>query len=251
MKKLIAVMGAELHAVNGMQQLNRETWAQDISLLGDYKFFIGNGPSDDGIIRNISLKEDEVRLNVPDDKAHLLYKVIATLRWALDHGYDRILKTCTDTYSNIPSLVHENLDADYIGAPVGTLGQIYAGTNCYGFLQGSSTWFSAKAAEIIIKDAIPTMNRVMPEAFKYNGLICPYPHSDDLWEAQALTPYLWRGEIKARSENGYTNGPLTYHFGYNKEIPYWSEKFDRWMRGLYANRNNITEMNYVHERRID
>lgn len=244
-------MGAEAHSENGMCDLQRETWARDTQPFADVKFFIGHGPSDDGIIRNLTLKDDEVRLDVPDAKAHLLYKVVEIFRWALAHDFDRVLKICTDTFCNIPALAQENLDADYIGAPVGTLGQLYAGTNCYGFYQGSATWFSRKAAQIVIDEAIPAMNRLIGPAFAYNGLICPYPHSDDLWEAQALTPYINCGEIKTRSENGYCNGPLTFHFGYNKEIPYWSEKYPRWMRGLASKKGNNTEMQYIHERRLD
>ena len=244
MKALIAVMGAEVHSQNGIQQASRETWAKDISLFADFRVFVGQG--------EMPLKEDEVRVDVPDIKDYILYKVVALLRWALERNYEHILKIDTDLFVNCTEMVRENYSGiDYVGSPVGKLGEYYAGTNCYGFLQGSATWLSAKAAKIVVDEVVRKMDSLLPDAQKYNGIICPYPHSEDLWIAQVLTPRILSGELRARADNRYAEGPLTFHFGYDKGMPYWMPKFEKWMKDLYAARGNNVLMKQIHEHRMD
>lgn len=235
MKILAAVMGAIPHAA--LHQVSRETWGQDFSQIGDLRFFIGHG--------DYELKADEVRVDCPDDKDHILYKTVELLKWALAREYDLIFKLDTDTYCNVDEIVKRDYSGyDYVGAPVGNIGDFYSGTNCYSFLQGSATWVSAKAARIVIDEAIPTMNRVMPAAMAYNGLICPYPHSEDLWIGQALTPHIKSGYLRALPDWSYSDGPYTYHFARSAK-----HKMERWMRALHDARPNLERMQEIHRAR--
>jgi len=243
MKTLIAVMGAEPHILNGMHQLQRETWGQDAHLLGDLRFFLGRG--------EVPLQEDEVMLDCGDDLLNLMHKDEEIFRWALRRGYEGILKVDTDSYVNAAEIARQDYSGlDYVGSPTGTLGEFYAGTEAYSFLQGSATWFSAKAARIAMNEAVTYM-RSMKDAFmRFNGVICPYPQSDDLWTAQVFTPYLRRGELRALPDRRYTNGPLTFHFGHNKQAPFWMEKFRAWAYGLHASRMDHGRMAEIHARRM-
>lgn len=239
MKILFAVMGALPHALNGIHQASRETWVRDAPQLGDFRFFIGHG--------DYQQQEDEVRVDIPDDKAHILYKTVEILKWAIDRGYDMILKTDTDTYVNINEMAKAVPGHDYVGSPVGTLGEIYAGTNCYSFIQGSATWLSARAARVVIDEAIPAMERIMPSAMRYNGLICPYPHSEDLWIAQALTPHLNAGSLRALSDNRYSYGPLTFHYGARPPALRTNPQgLFTWFRMLHESRSDVERMMRVH-----
>jgi hypothetical protein len=229
MKILFAVVGCEAHIQNGLHQLIRETWATDVPASCDFRFFVGHGET--------VLHPDSVRLDVPDDLEHVLYKSVEILRWSLDHGYHHTLKVTTDTYVNIPEISKVDINYDYIGAPVGRIGGLYGPTNVCGFYQGASTWLSDRAADIVVREAIPRMEELLPEAKKYDGLICPYPHSEDLWIGQVL------GSVRWMDDPRYTNGPLTYHFARAKS------PIEDWFHGLHQASPNIPEMQRIHESR--
>jgi hypothetical protein len=240
MKLLAGVMGAEPHALNGMHQMSRETWVRDFSEIGDCRFFVGHG--------GIPLQPDEIRVDVPDDKEHILYKTVAIMKYMLENDYDMVLKLDTDTFVNVNSMRQQNYEGlDYVGAPVGTLGEYYAHTEAYSFIQGSATWLSRKAAKIIIDKAVPNMLNSLERLMKYNGLICPYPHSEDLWIGQVLTPYIKSGDIKALSDYGYSKGPLTYHFALTRK----DTGFKCWMYGLHAAVPNTDKMDQIHKDRSE
>jgi hypothetical protein len=236
-KILVAVMGCEFHAENGIQQMSRETWVQDVDKIGDFKFFIGRG--------NLSLKDDEHRVDAIDDKEHLLFKVVEILKYALENNYDMIFKLDNDTYVNVDAVsktIPGYAGYDYIGVPVGVPREPYGQTNVYSFLQGSATWLSARAAAIVIKEAIPSMIRIMPEAMKFNGLICPYSHSEDLWVAQVLMP---EQQLNILADYRYSNGDLTFHYALPKE----GNKFKDWMFKLHESRHDINKMMMIHQSR--
>jgi hypothetical protein len=219
-----------------MHDLARETWGKDINQLGDLKFFVGHGDYID--------KPDVVQLNVPDGKDSLIYKVKAILEWMLHYKYDMILKIDGDTYINVPEILKAGVpDADYAGAVVGQLGDIYAGTNLYSFIQGSASWLSNTAAKIVVDHIIPSYERLAPKALKYSGLVSPHPHSEDLWVGQALSQHILYQTIRAVEDKRYGDGPLTYHFARDKQTV---DVFN-YMRKLHAARPDLDKMRYIHD----
>lgn len=230
-------MGAIPHAYNGLHQVSRDTWIPGFSKIGDVKFFVGR--------EDYKLQPDEIRVDCPDTSNYILYKTVELLKWALEREYDMVLKLDTDTFCNVEELARQDYSGlDYVGAPVGTIGQLYAGTNCYGFMQGSATWLSAKAARVVISEAIPKMMQLLPECKKYDGTISPYPHSEDLWVAQALTPGILSGDIKVLCDGGYSGGPITYHFARSNKADIVS-----WMTRLHETRNDLKQMRAIHDSR--
>lgn len=192
------------------------------------------------------MQQDEIRVDVPDDKAHILYKSVEIMKYVLANDYDMVLKLDTDTYVNVGLLMQQNYTGfDYIGAPVGTLGEPYAHTAAYSFIQGSASWLSRKAAQIVVDMAISGMLQSLEPFFKYNGLICPYPHSEDLWIGQVLTPYIKSGEIRALADYGYSRGPLTYHYALTRK----EDGFRNWMHELHNARPNEARMDKIHKDR--
>ena len=235
MKTLVAVMACGADCCRQAQQLSRETWVRDVSKLGDFKFFLGRGVW--------NLLPDEEMLDVPDDKWHIIYKTVGILKWMLERDYDMILKIDNDTFLNIPELAQQNYEGlDYIGAPVGTLPDLYSNTTAYSFIQGSAQWLSRKAARFVVDEVIPTMERLKPEFMQYRGLISPFEHSEDLWIAQVLCPRIKAGEIKVLADQRYTNGDLTFHFALDKDHC----DFKKWMRGLYESRGDKAKMERIH-----
>lgn len=233
MKILFAVMSAEHYIFNGMDTLIRDTWAKDAAQYGDFRFFCGRGDT--------VLPGDYVRVDAPDDKDNLIYKVVEILRWALDHGYDRILKVDIDTFVNCNLMAEQDLEYDWIGTPLGKLGEMYGKTGAWSFVQGSAMWLSALAAKIIVRDAIHKMNEVREELMNANGIISPYPHSEDLWIGQVLGPCVDgypddEESLTALADTRYSNGPLTYHFAICHSTctqDKWRERLAHWFSHLH------------------
>jgi hypothetical protein len=107
----------------------RDTWLKDVTV--DYKIFrgLGNGTT-------IPLL-DEVFLNAPDGYQHSSQKLKAIAKYALDNGYDYVLKIDDDVFVYWERL---NLQptADYIGG----------GPNS--FASGFTYWLSAKAMRLLV-----------------------------------------------------------------------------------------------------
>lgn len=72
----------------------RHTWVEDVKPdHGDVRFFVGDGePVLYPAYANI------VELNCPDSYPERKHKVLAIIRWALEKGYDRLVKIDDDTY---------------------------------------------------------------------------------------------------------------------------------------------------------
>jgi hypothetical protein len=203
------------------------------------RFFLG-GQSDRALF------PDEVRLDVPDDIASLILKVQEICNWALVREYDMILKLDTDTYVNVQEMAkavqgYHREGLDYIGAPVGTVGQKYGNTSAWSFIQGSGSWLSAKAARLVQTSLERTFKDKQPELMRHSGIISPYPHSEDLWVGQLLTPHIHTGHIKCLQDSNYTKGPLTFHsaLAYIKHTSGMTAKF---MNDLHAVRPNGDKM---------
>lgn len=243
MKALVAVMGGEVYMLNGMYQLMLDTWVKDVPAPADFRFFVGHGET--------VLTDKEWRVDVPDDKEHCLWKTVEICKWMLEHGYDMLLKVDADTYINVPEMMRQDLGYDYIGTVLGRLGEIYVGA-CESFIQGSAMWLSRKAAEIIVREAIPHMLEVRESLMPWNGIIAPYPHAEDLWIGQVLNPRVRTGEIRALADSGYSNGPLTFHFAICHSTctqEEWQGRLDRWMRGLDKAKGDRDKMRGIHEYR--
>jgi hypothetical protein len=238
MKILFAVMSAEAYIQNGMDDLIRQTWGKDAAQYGDFRFFCGRGET--------VLPPDYVRVDAPDDKDNLIYKVVEMCKWMREHGYYRMLKTDIDTYVNIEAMKKQDLSTDWIGTPLGELGKEYGETGAWSWIQGSAMWLSEWAADIIIREAIPWMNEVREELMESNGIISPYPHSEDLWIGQVLGPKVHDLGIRACPSKEYSNGPLTYHFA----ICHSTCSQDEWDRRLREWFTQLHEGNFAyHESR--
>lgn len=234
MRVLVGLMGCEKNLRDGIHRSIRETWGSDAhQALGDVIYFVGAGQEALGL--------DEVRLGAPDDKDNLLYKVVEMCRWALDNGYDSMLKVNTSSYVNVAEVLKTgHWKADYAGAVVGRLGDRYSGTDAYGFVQGSCSWLGRRAMEHVVGDALSFALHHREAWMRWNGWIAPYLHSEDLWIAQVLTPHL--RELSVATDQGYGNGPLSWWSQSNYVKCY---KMDEWMRRMHAARPDVQRMRAV------
>jgi hypothetical protein len=122
LKVLIACSSCWRDSSNGSHDAIRETWGKKLPAGWDLRFFLGGinpdenfivpmdspGPGSIGTLSDdkpnspklftVPLKNDEVVLNVPDGYFYLPWKTTESLRWALDQGYDFILRCFADTY---------------------------------------------------------------------------------------------------------------------------------------------------------
>lgn len=107
MRTLIAV--TTCHKRRDQADAQRTTWAEGCK---DVRFFIGGGEPE---------RPDEVVLNVDDSYQGLPQKVQGACHWALDNGYDRILKLDDDVYVVMDRLIKQLTDEsswqepEYIG----------------------------------------------------------------------------------------------------------------------------------------
>ena len=208
-------MSCNLHAELGIHDAIRQTWGAEC--FGDLRFFVGRGDR--------ALASDEVRFDVPDNKETLMYKVAEICRWMVDQGYGLMFKVNTNTYVNMPRLMEAQdrwIDADWCGAQIGRIGEYYAGTGAWSWIQGSGNWMSRKASAIVAAEAVNYALGNMARLMQWNGLISPYLHSEDLWIGQVLTPR--RHELNVVVDMSYSNGPLTY-----------------WSQSNYIKRNCVPE----------
>ena len=110
----------------------RDTWLKDVTF--DYKFFYGRGP-------DAFRKSDTVFLNAPDDYHHSDQKIRGVIRYALEHGYDRLLKIDDDVYAYWNRITANVPSADYVGGGPFGPGSAYC--------SGAAYWLSRKAMEIL------------------------------------------------------------------------------------------------------
>lgn len=87
----------------------RQTWGQDVKAFSDYvdlRFFYGKPPD-----KTVRLKPDEISLDVPDDYHNLPFKMQAIYKWALQHGYEYIVKADDDTFLYIDRLLRSGFES--------------------------------------------------------------------------------------------------------------------------------------------
>jgi hypothetical protein len=148
----------------------RKTWLDTWGNLCDYRFVLGVG--------NTRRYDDELLVDVDDSYNGLPAKIQASHKWAMEQGYEPILKTDCDVYLHVARvLVHGLNKASYVG-------------NFYydSFAMGSCYWLDAQATEILVNAPLP-----------YPGT----PGGDDVWVGQVMAeagvsrmhePRYWIGE---------------------------------------------------------
>ena len=133
--------GTDIHisGTNPRIQAVRETWAKDCTHKNlTMKFFYGIGST--------PMLDDEVRLPVPDDYEHLPQKTIAICKWALDNGFDYVLKCDDDSYVWVDRAM---LEVNQVGDFAGYIN----GGSCSG---GCGYWLSNRAMSEVIRNPINT-----------------------------------------------------------------------------------------------
>jgi hypothetical protein len=177
MRILVAINSCVKDIINQANQSMRDTWLPDLKKYNiDYKFFIGNGklietPSPQfetswaalakinvwknnlhneelGLPEGLTLKDDEICLNVPDGYKYLPFKTKESLIYAAEKGYDYVFRVFTDTYVHVNRLVRSGFEHyDYVGSLVDNdLGK-YAGGGC-------GYWLSEKAYKLVLTEPI-------------------------------------------------------------------------------------------------
>jgi hypothetical protein len=174
MRVLIAICSWVGAATNGENQAMRDTFLTDVPRFPglEYKFFVGDGTptgedesamfasydwSDPGYKLRATasmqspkpptyvLKDDEVVLSVPDDYAHLAYKMRGEFRWALKQDFDYTFQIGSDIYIDLQRLMSSGFEShNYVGKTCGNhpmAGGHYAG--------GGGYWLSKKALRLI------------------------------------------------------------------------------------------------------
>jgi len=109
----------------------RDTWLKDVTV--DYKIFYGVQPG--GRVNRAPL-EDEVFLNAPDGYQHSSQKLKALAQYALDNGYEYLLKIDDDVFVYWDRL-NLNPTADYIGGGPS------------GFAAGCAYWLSKRSMTLL------------------------------------------------------------------------------------------------------
>jgi hypothetical protein len=104
-----------------------DTWLKDVTV--DYKIFRGRRAGISPI--------DEVWLDAPDDYFHSSYKLKALAQYALDHGYDYVLKIDDDMW-----VYWDRLDL----APTDD----YIGGGPSGFAAGCAYWMSERLMRLLV-----------------------------------------------------------------------------------------------------
>lgn len=232
MKPLIAIHSCSADIKNGRHNAIRETWLYEAVKHADVRFFVGRE-------NDIPLIGDEVQLDTTQDPNNLVDKEAAMLRWGLNQGYKRILKTETDVYINVSKMFQDDIYShDVIGRPVGSIGKLYSKSKFKSFYQGHAVWYSGKAARVLADNLVSFFEANFPAMQNEHYDVDPSRRSADLWSGQVLSPLIERGELTYRDNTDYSFGPITWHYqgdfrveGTNAMIG--KNKVCEWMRSLH------------------
>lgn len=133
-KILFAILSC--HSLQQYEPSLRETWIKELPGI-DHKFFLGL-PS-----LSSPLLPDEVLLEVDDSFQGITEKSVAMHRWALEHGYDYVVKVDLDTFVRPVELLQSGFEQfDYTGGQ-NTQGVAFASG-------GSGYWLSRRALQIVV-----------------------------------------------------------------------------------------------------
>jgi hypothetical protein len=218
-------------AQNGSHDTIRRTWAAHMVPGLDYKIFMGQGTRD--------LAPDEVQLDAPDGPwtQGLCEKSQAMKKWALEHGYDGMLKLDSDTYVSPKRFMSSGFEKyDYIGyfpyipdgtgpgfrhhqTPEGPVPPAADGRGKYIYASGGAGYYlSKRALEAMV--AAPQDNLRLDN----NGI-----PSEDLWIPNVLFPMGMRGYHNPRylfMGNHLVGDAITVHLGCGRSgyNPSWMDK---------------------------
>jgi glycosyltransferase involved in cell wall biosynthesis len=198
---LVAIESCYRDRDNGAQQAQRDTWIKDLTGYGiDYRFFLGRP--------TIAGDSDEVFLDVDDDYKSLSFKTQQICRWAIDHGYESLYKTDTDTLVNPRNLITSRFEQhDYMGSENEDYTPVayrlrkggHPGSRIQFASGGAGYWLSRKSMSAVSNsgDAICAMQ------------------AEDVFVAVALrfagiNP-VWCGDMKWRPDSEWDDMTISFH----------------------------------------
>lgn len=140
MKTLIAIVNARTRQ-NTWATAVRATWLPQVPKEMDAFFFVGKGEG--------KLPADTIVLDCDDSYQGLPSKIKAIVCWALEHGYDFILK-CDDDVVLLPKALQScGYEQNDFSGKINRPAQPYAVS--FGF----NYWLSRKSMEIVAKSELP------------------------------------------------------------------------------------------------
>ena len=156
MKILIAIVTC--HTRPDWANLVRHTWVPLVPKDVNVRFFVGRGDS--------FLSPDTVQLDCNDSYQGLPDKVRSIIRWALDNGYDFILKCDDDVVIHpLAILASDFVKFDFTGHSCAENNQVPWGFNY---------WLSKKAMEIMVDTPLTQGNNdeaLVSHTLNRNGLL--------------------------------------------------------------------------------
>ena len=133
----------------------RATWLKELPEEFDYKFFYGtklrDSKQNQRVPTKFNLREplsDEVYLDCGDSYTSNPDKMKAICRWALDHGYDYILRCDDDTFIYPERLL--------VNDSSGWTGKDYVGASDNNFHPGGCVFLSRRMMELVITERVTT-----------------------------------------------------------------------------------------------
>jgi len=179
-------------AVNERVQVVRETWARNLDIRSDIDFRIFYGY---GAVRK--MRTDEVLLSVDDSYRGLPFKVQRIFKWALERGYDAVLKVDDDTFISRDVIKGLGVDADYIGYSSDTAITLYSDWLTsdlkekllafgQGYACGGMYYVHRRAMEILVR------TKITEKSFQFLGINslsdknAPVPPCEDAWVGYTL-----------------------------------------------------------------
>jgi Galactosyltransferase len=214
MKALIAVMSC--HSRPSFRQTIRDTWAPLVPKNSQMLFFLGRGVT--------ASQPDEIVLDCEDGYYDIPDKVRSMVRWALDRGYDYILK-CDDDVVLFPVQVLQSdfCKYDFTGCqdPAVKTGEI---NTPWGFCY----WLSSRAMKLVASAPLPGEPK-STHTYKHNN--------DEAW----VSTILYLNNIYLHADDRY--------FLHRGKLPVEPAAVPKGRRSLRPNRLNlgVTEAQPVHD----
>jgi len=181
-KILIAIYTCSRPKYQARLQVLQETWLPLAAPFHDIRFF------------------DGMRLGVPDDYWSLPQKTKALCKYAIQHGYDYLLKVDDDTYVHPDKLAPPGVDyagirikANDLGFPP-TFAASPKGTHPFDYASGGAYWLSRKAMEIVAETEIDDWaeDRWVGQTLGRHGIVFTELKDYLFYHEYSIEPYLRR-----------------------------------------------------------